>query len=182
MIEKVKQLVKGESEYYYKWHISLVSDHALRLADIYTEADKEVVELAALLHDIARIRYENKDHEIKALPEIEKILTDLSCPIEKIDAVKHCALTHRGKKENQPETIEAKIIANADAMAHFDSALRFFHKEGSRGKDYEDTLEFVSNKLQRDWDNKLTLPEAREMVKDKYDAIKLLLGSAKKVL
>ena len=87
------------------------------------DADEEICEIAALLHDYASIV--NKDwypeHHIHSARLAEEILSKYNYPKEKIEAVKHCIMSHRASKNIPQETIEAKIIASADSMAHFDN-------------------------------------------------------------
>ena len=178
MLEKIRQLVKDEAdEDDWKDHIVPVVNYAKKLAKIL-EVDMEIVELAALLHDIGRLKFGGKDHDITGVPEAEKILKEHDYPQDVIDEVKHCIESHRGSKNIPPRTIIAKIITNADAMAHFDAIPTFFYWR-SKKDSFEEAFKWVDEKIERDWNKKLTLPEAREMMEEKYKAIKLILDSTK---
>lgn len=107
-------------------HIKIVVKYALHLAEV-EKADKEVVELAALLHDIGRIKFGGKDHDITGIPEAEKILKELNYSEEVIEKVTHCIKTHRANVNRPAETKEAEIIRDADAISHFD-AIGFLFK------------------------------------------------------
>jgi putative nucleotidyltransferase with HDIG domain len=144
-------------------------------------ADEEIIELAALLHDIGRLRFGGENHDVTGIPEAEKILKEHNAPQKVIDEVKHCIESHRGSKDIPPRTIIAKIIANADAMAHFDILPVFFYWR-SKKQTFEEAFEWVDKKIDRDWNKKLTLPEAREIMEDKYKAIKLVLKSCKEYM
>ncbi len=181
MIEKIRELVKKESESNdWQFHIQPVVRYALDLAKIY-KADLELVELAALLHDIGRIRSDDESHEISGQTEAEKILKEFNYPQETIDEIKHCIASHRGSRDVAPQTITAKIIANADAMAHFDIAPLFFYWRADRYS-FSDIVKWVEEKMERNWDKKLTLLEAKEIIRPKYDAIKLILDSVKQYI
>lgn len=176
-IEQIRELVKKEAkESDWKDHIVPVVNYAKKLAKILG-VDEEKAELAALLHDIGRIKFGSKDHEITGIPEAEKILKEYNYPKETIDEVKHCIESHRGSKDILPRTILAQIITNADAMAHLDILPLFFHNP--KKHTFEESLQFVSGKIDRDWNKKLTLPEAKQMMEEKYRAIKLILDSNK---
>ncbi|MBW2971974.1 HD domain-containing protein, partial [Candidatus Woesearchaeota archaeon] len=140
--------------------------------------DEEVTELAALLHDICRVKFGGKDHEITGIPEAEKILKDHNYPQEVIDEVKHCVFTHRASKDNKTETKIAEIIRDADAISHFD-AIPYLLKAGLEKNDDEmkKTLEWLSAKLDRDWNNKMHLPESKRLVEEKYKAARLLIDA-----
>jgi hypothetical protein len=61
-------------------------------------------------------------------------------------------------------------------MAHFDVLPVFFYWRCKKVS-FEEAFKWVDEKIERDWNKKLTLPEARKMMKDKYKAIKLILDS-----
>jgi putative nucleotidyltransferase with HDIG domain len=180
-IEKIRQIVKNEAaEDDWKYHIVPVVNYAKKLAKIL-RADEETVEVAALLHDIGRLKHGGENHDVTGMPEAEKILEEHDYPQDIIDEVKHCIESHRGSKDIPPKTIIAKIIANADAMAHFDVLPIFFYWRCKKSS-FEDAFKWVDEKIDRDWNKKLTLPEAREMMKEKYKAIKLVLDSNREYL
>lgn len=183
MLNRVRELVKKEaSEDDWKYHFIPIVKYAKQLAK-FQNANQEIVELAALLHDIGRIRHGGKNHDITGIPEAEKILKRLNAPKMVIDEVKHCIQTHRGGKNFPPKTVIAKIIANADAMSHFDIFPKLFEIGIKRKKlSFEESLKGVEAKLDRDWNKKITIPKAKEMVKEKYQAIKLILDSNKKYM
>jgi len=137
-------------------------------------ADKEIVELAALLHDIGVIKGDSKNHHISGMKEAEKILKKFNYPPEKIEEIKHCIYAHRSSKSIKRKTMEAKCIASADAMAHFDKTPQLFESAFIRFKmNPEEGKKWLLAKLERDW--KKLIPEARKLVKEKYKAIKLIL-------
>ncbi len=176
MLNKIRELIKNEAdEADWKYHLVPVVKYAKKLAKAMN-ANEEVVELAALLHDIGRLRFGGENHNITGIPEAEKILKEHNAPQDVIDEVKHCIESHRGKKEIPPKTTISKIIANADAMAHFDILPAFFYWL-SKKQTFEEAFRWIDSKIDRDWNRKLTLPEAREMMEEKYKAIKLVLKS-----
>lgn len=185
-IEEVRKIAeKYHDDWGYKYHILQVVKNALFLAD-KVGADKEVIEVAAYLHDLGvskkiaggSIDAEN-DHHITGANEARRLLSEMGYEPEFIQKVTDCILTHRGRKGSPPITAEQKVISNADAMAHFDSFLDLFRyflvkKEGSS---FEKEVEVIYQKMKRDWEKKLTIPAAREAEKGKYGAIMLLLES-----
>lgn len=181
MLNKVRELIKNEAdETDWKYHLVPVVKYAKKLAKIMN-ADKEIVELAALLHDIGRLRFGGENHDITGIPEAEKILKEHNASQDVINEVKHCIESHRGSKDIPPRTTIAKIIANADAMAHFDILPVFFYWR-SKKQNFNEVFKWVDEKVDRDWNKKLTLPEARKMMKEKYKAIKLVLNSNKEYM
>ena len=178
-IEKVKALVKKECEessqsLQWTYHFLIVHKYALELADRY-KVNSEVLEYAVWLHDITRIAKLSSDHNITGAKRAEEILKELGSSEDIIDQVKHCILTHRAKHSEEPKTIEAKILRTADAMSHFDVIpLLLYYGWDKMG--FEEAVQWLSEKIERDWNQKLAFPEAREMVKEKYMAFKQLFG------
>ena len=156
----------GMGAYY---HIEAVAKNAEILADRYN-ADKEVVIIAGWLHDIASITdyslYE--EHHIHGAKIAQEILEKFD--YDKIELVKKCIINHRGSVINDKLTIEEKIVADADAISHFDSVpsllyLAYVNKNMNK----EDEEKFVKNKLERSY-NKLS-EESKEFYAQKYKEV-----------
>jgi uncharacterized protein len=176
MLSKIRQRVKGlADEEDWKYHIVPVVHYARVLAKTM-RVDEELAELAALLHDIGRLKFGDADHEITGMVEAEKILKEYHYPQEVIDEIKQCVGSHRGNKENPPTSTLARIIANADAMAHFDVLPLFFYWRAKK-ESFDEAFRWVDEKIERDWHKKLTLPEAKKLMEEKYKAVRLLLNS-----
>ena len=160
----------------YSHHILTVVKYSKMLAR-KLKADMEIVEIAALLHDYASVvnKKWKENHHIYGSRLAEEVLKKYNYPKDKIEQVKHCIVSHRASKKIPRETIEAKIVASADAMAHFDkfnSLLYFAFTKGGMGID--EGTKWVLGKLERDW--KKLMPEAKEMVRGKYEGIKIALS------
>ncbi|MFA5270359.1 MAG: HD domain-containing protein [Patescibacteria group bacterium] len=177
-VGEIREWVKKQFEPEdYQYHILGVVKYALWLAKAY-KVDPEVVELAALLHDIGRAdTTHDEDHHLAGVPIAEKILREHNYSDEVIAEVKHCIESHRSNEGPEPETILAKIIANADAMVHFDHIPLFFYWRAKQGVKFEDIVSWVDKKLERNWTTKITLPEARELMKTKYLSAKMMLSA-----
>jgi len=161
----------------YSFHIQVVEKYSILLAK-KLKANLEITQLGALLHDIGMIKHGKNNHELTGVSEAQKILNNLNYPKNKINRVSEIIRSHRGSKDIPPETLEAKIVANADAMAHYDIlpalmevALRENHNDGVK------SYWWLYDKIERNWQKKLTIPYAREMMKEKYQAIKTVLDS-----
>ena len=103
-------------------HILKVIENTKRLAPLF-DADLEIVELAALLHDYASIKDKAlyKDHHIHGPIEAEKLLKRFGYPnLEKREAVKDAIATHRASVRVEHRSAEGVCLANADAMSHIE--------------------------------------------------------------
>lgn len=84
-------------------------------------ADLEVIELAAILHDIfsdkeAHSKMEGFRHEIEGAKVARGILGKLGIGETTIEAVAHCIEAHRKRSRIEPQTIEAKCLFDADKL------------------------------------------------------------------
>jgi len=139
-------------------------------------ADEEIVEIAALLHDYASVKDCSlvEDHHIRGAELAEEILRKYNCPTDRIEQVKLCILSHRGSKKMEKSTKESVCVADADSMAHFNYISSLFYLAFSIHRmNIDEANDWVMHKLERSW-NKLS-SEAKEMIKDKCEASKLLL-------
>lgn len=99
-------------------HILRVERLAKRIAE-EEHADIEIIEASSLIFDIARLledRGECEDHAIKGAEIAQSVLNKINFPQEKIEKVCHCIIAHRRSKDRIPETLEAKIIEDADRL------------------------------------------------------------------
>jgi len=133
----------------YEYHTGIVEKLSLQLAEKFN-ADKTVVQLAAILHDIGRVKYDPKEHEITSAKEAERILSELNVPKEIIEKVKECILKHRHEDKEMPELLEAKILKIADAWSHFKKPLHLLALRAALTQNIEEPLEWLKLKLERD--------------------------------
>ncbi len=175
IIKKVKKDILSlceKNDIRWSYHIESTVKYAKILSRKF-KANNEVVELASWLHDIASITGVEKDHHIKGAEIAQKLLLELNCDKKIIKEVVNCILSHMNDKGFAPVTIEQKIVASADGMSDFDhfdlTSYRFFLRHQSSKK----VREMILDKYQRAFSK--IMPEAKDLVQDKYDAIKLLL-------
>jgi uncharacterized protein len=174
IIATVKKMVKEANDSphnkygdtVWKYHLGLVAKYGIALAK-KLDADMDVVILAAYLHDYASLLdiKNAAKHHIEGAKRAGRILKKLGLPPDKIKAVKDCIFSHRGSVHIKKKTLEAKIIASADAMSHFYYIPDMFYLAyGVHKLKSEEGAVWLKAKLQRSWD-KIVLPEGREMIK-----------------
>ena len=150
MLLNDKFMTEAEDKYdFWNEHIKYVLNEAIDLAGKYN-ADVEIVELSALLHDIALISKigTRAEHHITGAELAREMLEKYEYPQEKIDKVRNCVLNHRSSKNGI--SIEDICVADADILAHFDNVPMIFNSIfRQRG---------------------ITLPEVRKRLKDSFDA------------
>lgn len=101
------------------FHIQRVRTNAETLVANYPSADATVVYLGAVLHDIGRAKERQgdvEDHAVWGATESESLLREHGTAADTSAAVAHCVRAHRYSTEPEPETIEAKIVSDADDL------------------------------------------------------------------
>ena len=102
-----------------KDHIYRVLYNALNIAKTEKNVDYDVLIAASLLHDIGRKeQYENPNlsHAVVGSEKAYKYLINNGYDVDFAENVKDCILTHRFRQNEQPNTIEAKILFDADKL------------------------------------------------------------------
>lgn len=180
-VKLAHQLVKEEcakpTSHYkgiFKYHIVPMVRIAQNLAR-KLGANQEVV-VAAWLHDIGSILLGRKLHQISGAAIAEYLLRAWGYPEEKVQQVKDCILCHRGSDEdNKPETLEARIVAEADALSAIHNISGLYKGAFDEEKKDEGEAKIsVRNKLKAKF-NQLTLPGTKESAQAHFDALMFVL-------
>ena len=115
-------------------------------------ADLEVLALASLLHDVARpLESAGKveDHAAEGARIARHFLRSLGYPEEKVEAVAHAIEAHRFSRGPEPETLEARILSDADKLDAIGAVgiARVFMYSGEHGRSIEDSLAHFEEKI-----------------------------------
>lgn len=114
------QSLLSDSRGSHDWeHTERVTTLALHLAQV-EGAKSDIVHIAALLHDIAR-HDEDKSHgkichAEQGAKQAIFLLKQFHCEPALIDQVAHCIQTHRFRNNHYPQSIEAKVLFDADKL------------------------------------------------------------------
>lgn len=156
--------------FYLFWdvHVKAVIEYSKQMAEKY-DADREAVWLAAILHDIARLTDEEPHDEIGS-EKAYKLLLEKGFDEKLAKKVKGIVLTHRCRKY-PPETLEQKIIATADAMAHFIPPFYLWVGQYVNRK-FSELMESNMRKAERDYNEKIFFDDERKMVEEQYEVLK----------
>jgi putative nucleotidyltransferase with HDIG domain len=176
--EKVIKEAKESTQiddWFLSQHLMEVERFANLLCDKYPDADRDVVGLGVWYHDIGRLRGQDEGHDVYGADEAKKVLGKEGFAPDKIERVYEVCRSHRCK-DIKPESLEAKILATADAMSHFTHSFYFrlfqFYKDELA---FEEIKDKVLQKLERDFNDKIAFDEGREEVRTQYEAMKLVL-------
>lgn len=102
-----------------KEHVYRVLYSALEIAGDEQDVDYDVLICACLLHDVGRVeQFENPSlcHAQVGAEKAYRFLTERGLNEDFASRVRHCILTHRYRNNNVPESIEAKILFDADKL------------------------------------------------------------------
>lgn len=114
-------------------HIERVRKNAFDIADTEPIADREIIELAVLLHDVSDPKYSTAEKQ-----EEERIIKQLNLSEEKIAKVKEVikAISFNGGHEVKADTLEAKIVRDADRLDAIGAVgiARTFAYGGAKGR------------------------------------------------
>ena len=169
-----QKYIDESDDYYDFWeqHIKYVVNNALKLAT-KNNADAEIVELGALLHDIALIAKvgTKKDHHVNGAVLAKELLAKYDYPQDKAELVIGCVLNHRTSKN--ATNIEELCVADADILAHFDNMDMIINNIKRNNSTVDEVLE-------RCWRDFMDLSDnSKEVFKPKYD---LFVEELKKIL
>ncbi len=151
-------------------HILLVVEYGKQLAAIL-DADADIVEIAALLHDYASVKDQAlyEEHHLHGPREAESLLQERGYSRATILAVKECIASHRASTGTEQRTKEAICLASADAMAHIAQLPSLLYLAYIQHQmTIDEGSKWVRDKLKRSW-NKLC-PEARELMQEHYQS------------
>ena len=100
-------------------HIYRVLYQALEIAKTEENVDYDVLITACLLHDVGRKEQFADPKVCHAMAGAEKaymFLTENGFDSEFAQKIRHCIQEHRYRENNQPQTLEAKILFDADKL------------------------------------------------------------------
>jgi putative nucleotidyltransferase with HDIG domain len=162
---------------FWRYHVSVVINLSVKLAIKYG-AHSEVVWTAAILHDIGRLLVNGEPHDQVGSSESRLILSKRGFEEEFIRDVSGVILTHRCR-DFEPESLEQKVLATADAMAHFVSPFYLWSHTYS-SKPFKEQLEGNYKKINRDFYEKIFFEEERESIASEYGVLLrwIILGRA----
>ncbi len=174
--ELVQQAYASSEQDFAQWmwqhHVPVVAAKALELSKEYS-ADADLAVAGAWLHDFGDVfvdRFDSKYAEITER-EVKKILsaagytkTDIKRVILEVIAPHSCNDGHL------PKTVEGKVLATADALAHLntDFYLQFAWKHLPENKTYDEFRQWATQKIDRDFRVKIQFEDIQDELIGRY--------------
>ncbi len=184
--EGVKKLYAAKNPERTEWadwladnHVFIVADYATDLANRFG-ANADLARAAALLHDIADCKMARMDpgHEAESLKIARELMIQSGYTEEEISLVVDDAIRyHSCHNGESPESIEGKILATADSMAHLKTDF-YVYAAWAFGKTrtLEQLKKWTLKKIERDLNDKVFFDEVREELRPDYEIIKNLFS------
>ena len=177
--EIVEQLYSQASQDFGQWmwknHVPVVAHKTAELAERFG-AEADIAVAGAWLHDFGDVFVHRhaEDHDDISEREAQKVLQQAGYSEEEIAAVMNDVIgPHSCRDGNLPQTLEGKVMATADALAHLTTNfyVQFAWKHLPENKDYDQFIDWVTEKLQRDFNDKIFFDEVKDEVRYRYEAL-----------
>lgn len=184
--QKVQELYEAKNpgradwaDWLYENHIFVVTGFARQLADRY-HAQKDLCMAAAMLHDIADVamKRDHPRHQEESEVIARKLLRETGFSAEETRIVVDDAMRfHSCHNGESPQTLEGKILAGADALAHLktDFYKHFVSPIGERWM-FDEVRGRVLPKIERDFNRKILFDDLREETRSHYEALKVFFA------
>lgn len=111
----IRSFYEGESTGHDYWHSIRVRNTAMSICDTEPDADRTLVAVAALLHDVDDRKLGG---DWKNLPVAAGFLRENGVPEDEIQKVKHiiAKISFKGADTEVPDSLEGKIVQDADRL------------------------------------------------------------------
>lgn len=180
--EKIDTLYQTENSnrdewanWLYKNHVFVVADNAKKFAERFG-ADVDLSVAAGMLHDVADAIMKRVDegHKEKSFEIAREFLQESGFSENEIKIIVDDAILFHGchgcHGDGVPTSLEGKVMATADAVAHISSD---FYKYAIQYKrDRKDLKEWGLKKIERDFYSKIFFDDVREEVREDYEKAK----------
>ncbi len=166
----------GWADWLYHNHVLWVAKKAEEIAKTH-QVDSAACRTVSLLHDIsdAVMPREDSRSEAKSLEIAKEILYKAQFDLEQIATLVDDALRyHSCRNGEMPSTDIGKVLATADAAAHFQTSFYIHAFADKLFNDYEKLKDWSRQKIEKDFNNKIFFEDVREEVRPQYETLKLM--------
>jgi hypothetical protein len=157
------------------YHLEIVERIAMELCDMHPEADRDVVTALVWFHDFGKPFDEDREREITRV-EGPKALVSCGCPQTFADTVleRWKLMERKNELDLRTAPIETQIVSSADGASHFVGV--FYPSYFGDGLGFEATQARLREKIGKDWERKIVLPEVRDAFRARYEYAREMLG------
>ncbi|MCB9813557.1 MAG: HD domain-containing protein [Pseudomonadales bacterium] len=180
----VKEVYENSEQWFGQWmwkhHVPVVAKKTEELSERFG-ANLDIAVAGAWLHDFgdAFVHRNSKEHPLVTEEKSKKVLEKAGYSTEEIKKVlEEVIAPHSCRDDFIPTTIEGKVMASADALAHFmtDFFVHFTWMHLPENKTFEEYRDWVAKKIDHDFHKKIFFDEVREEVRDRVATLKEVFG------
>lgn len=149
-------------EWMFEHHLEIVHRIAMELCDIYTDADRDVVEALVWFHDYGKPIDEENEREVTRTQGVE-VMRECGFADDFIQTVleRWELMEKKNEIDIRMTPIETQIVSSADGCSHLTGVFHATWFRDYADKSLAEIQELVKKKIEQDWDRKIVLPEAR---------------------
>lgn len=173
VIEESKNPNFIHSEWFIDFHLKFVEKISFELCDIYTDADRDIVMALVWIHDYAKILNKEMEHDEKMFEIGRAKLIEIGLEKSIVDKLIDYLVIFEKKMEIdlREAPIEIQIVSSADAASHLIGPFWSIYFKENNKKTILELLEENRNKLKKDWDRKVVLPEIKKAFKERHELV-----------
>jgi hypothetical protein len=158
------------------WHLEIVEKIANGLCNLHPEADRDLVEVMAWLHDYGKILSWDRQYDRDLLNVGRDKLIELGFSKDfAYKAADYIEMHDKAQEMDLREApIEVQISSSADGCSHLVGPFLpiFWHEATDKtfvNKTLEELMELNRKKIEKDWNYKIVLPEARTAFEARHE-------------
>jgi len=184
-LDAFKQIVIANSQNghfaYREWfiadHLMIVERITMELCDKHPEADRDTVFALVWFHDFGKPIDEENEYETTKTKGIE-VMRSVGLSEEFVQKVLSHWLRMEIKNEIDisKEAIEVQIISTADGASHFVGKFYSSYFRDDATEPLSAIVQRLRDKMTKDWERKIVLPEAKEAFKGRYERAREIVG------
>ncbi len=169
------------NEWVLNGHIKIVAEWVEKISETH-QFNKDSTLAAAYLHDLAYAWTSKNDPELdeKSESKAREVLQEVGYSDEQIKFIVDDIIHGHGMHDGgTPDLIEAKVLATADALAHFTTDFYLvicWNNYLFEDKALNDYKHWVLKKIDRDLNNKILFDEYKEYAQPYYQSLKTLFS------
>ncbi|MFD3930031.1 hypothetical protein [Streptomyces sp. NPDC058614] len=155
--------------WYVEYHLQIVERISGELATSYPQADRDVIDVLVWLHDYGKLIDREREHE-RTLTEGPRVLINIGFDQQFTDQVIACAreLDMNRTMDLRTARIEVQIVSSADGCAHLIGPFFPIWLWENSTHSLRELMADNLRKLEKDWNRKIVLPEARAAFEGRY--------------
>jgi hypothetical protein len=153
-------------KWFIKYHLEIVEAIASELCEKYPKADEFRVMVLVWLHDYEKII--DFDNEYNTQLEATKdVMRQLGFTPEFINEMAASINIYNARIDLQSEPIEIQIVSSSDGASHCVEPFMQLYWYENPSKTIDELQESERQKLAKDWDTKITLPEIKDAFQER---------------